>query len=412
MTKLKIPTIFQKEKMNRFAVLAYDNKSEISSIEGEQIVLDDSISFSREDSSYQNGYESDDEYDPNRKYICFDGYYLSDNERKFMDEDGNMMSPSEREIYISDSRMIAADINSDFEDDDYLLFTQKNLLATGQIKPTPVAKPLQVSSNKPIDEKLVKASKLLYSLMKGYSTAKTVKETKIVRDHEFTEYMSAKTSSFFTKLYFDSNGDEFASITSWKHSKLQNGTNVYLFLATHEGYGSCSMCDRFLSDEEIVDDLKDSITDALDELDSAGKNIELRVKIKTKIDGLTKDFRKNVNESVNNVFSNIRIFKTYNEAATFIRDRGEFEPPSFKFALDSLYKNKIQKKRKMIAPALQIEKKIAPTLQIEKKIAPTLHPKKDIGSPPGFDFPIMKKLAPTLFNRENDPWGVIAYLGL
>lgn len=188
----------------------------------------------------------------------------------------------------------------------------------------------------PGDKMLSVASNILYSLMKNYHKLHDIEKTQHHRAYDFLSCMSEKSKSFFTTLFFDSEGDysgTYVSITSWKYSKKPDGSPLYLYLATSEDYGSCSFCDGY----EALSDALWSIKWRIRENMAAAAKLEERDPkkrdLKNQIKNDLTEFRQTIEEDTLSNFRSIQIFKTYEEAKAYINRYDDFEIPTFKEAL-------------------------------------------------------------------------------
>ena len=163
------------------------------------------------------------------------------------------------------------------------------------------------------------AKNILFSLMKEYLEVidnNILLDLKIFRSNKFVNYIRFKKN--FKKFYDEYKGNNqgiFASITSWKYSKLKNKDDKYLYIVTLEGYGSSSWYDDFLNDEDNLKELKFYIK-------KCNSNI--------KINQYIKKFKDIIKKSIEYSFNNIRLFMTYEEASSFIMNIGNFNIPSKK----------------------------------------------------------------------------------
>lgn len=138
----------------------------------------------------------------------------------------------------------------------------------------------------------------------------------ISRACDFTTYLSEDISKFFKQLlkkkepaYIGAYEGDILSLHSWSI----NSRTVYI--ATYEGYGSCSFCDH----NENVNDKLLTVTKLMTSLSHNKRCID---ELKKYLSDL---FRKEIFE----VFSKLTFFNDFNEAKKFILDRCE-GPVNFK----------------------------------------------------------------------------------
>lgn len=229
---------------------------------------------------------------------------------------------------------------------------------------------LSVNPFKPKDPDpvITTAINLLFAMTKSYHKIKAIEDLRILRSYEYTSYMSEKTSSFFTELYNETEGDysgSVASIYSWKYGKNDDGSPMYLYISTVDYYGSCSYCDGHI---ELCDEffsIQHSIREMIETIDflngKINKNVHLWIIansdkniIKDENDRLERisDFKKKINENiikgrelvrdhVKTIIGSLMITRTYNEAVRKItRCDPSYNPPKFLDALKKAFPNK------------------------------------------------------------------------
>lgn len=262
----------------------------------------------------------------------------------------------------SDEESTVNEINTEKEvqdsEESYLELTSDNLFKLDNVSNTSIK---NRTSNE--DSLLKTARTLIYDMMKGHGKITSFDKFRFLRRHNFTEYMSDKTKSFFTELYSGQDGGwqgEFGSIYTWRYGKNPDGSQIFLYISTGEHYGSCSGCDMIKGLEHCFYDLRNENHDAMEKialfndgtflLDSSysylfhmkekeqeKEKLKVIAELKESIKNNSYEMKKMIIEHILYVANNLVISRSYNEAVTHVSRYGSFQPPKFLAALKKAF---------------------------------------------------------------------------
>lgn len=227
---------------------------------------------------------------------------------------------SEEQDYIVDNGKLSPDVQDDEKSDKYLSVSARNLALNSVF-----------IARKTDHAIIVKAKEYLWKLMNKYIEKMNAEKFIPSRACHFTDYIY-NSDRFFERILIHYEGmysGEIISLYSWYMGRSETGKPIYIYIGTHENYGSCSVCDGILGLEDKIRKERKELSKMRDNLKNSTDENE-KDKLRLAISDLLSAKRKFMINYISFTFNGLKFFISFKEAKKWVYNIAD-DPKSIVF---------------------------------------------------------------------------------